>query len=788
MINNNSPELLEFGKLRVIITGFANSDSSTKQILNICPLDDREAIEKRQSQVREILKIASEGFSLPLSEFADISDLIAKTRPEGAVLDPFELAGFISVLAIASDVSLQLKDRADLPFLSELAGALTGFPDILKVLKRSIDTEGNILSSASSFLSELRSQIRRIESRIRKKLEDMVRDSSLSVFLQDNFITTRSGRWVIPVRMDAKGEVPGVVHDVSKSGETAFIEPLGIISVVNELENLLAEQKAEEIRILRDLTSRIRTVSVELTEEYKTLVYIDVINAIAGFAATLGMELPQLNGSGALYIVNGRHPLLTLALRKAGEARQVVPLDVRLGGDSTVMVITGSNAGGKTIAIKTIGLLLLMALSGMPVPADSASSFPLADNLLIDIGDEQSIENNLSTFSAHVSNISGILKKAGPKAVILIDELGTGTDPDEGAAIACSVLNELRTSGALVFATTHLTGIKGFVHRTDGMLNASMDFDQTTLTPLFRLRTGEPGRSHAIDIAQKYGLPDSIIDSARKMLGGVKAEFDNLIADLNDKRARYEKELAEISLQRSEIEKERKELAQKLTGAENQSRELMTKACTEAEQIISGAKREVYAALEEIKKKDRDRMREAAKKLEDARRQAAEKLGSYDRSDSCTPSIDEIMEGDIVFVRSLGYDAPVVEINLKHNRLKVMAGSKEIDVPVSDTETKKGRSVQTERKATGRDDNDRAAESRINLVGLRVDEALSRLEPFLNHASLDGLQEVTVIHGIGTGILARAVREHLNRHPLLKGFRKGDTNEGGGGVTIATLA
>ncbi len=785
-----SLHLLEFDKLLGIVSGYAKSDASKKAVLEMVPFRSRDEIGKRQGEVAEVMRMSQEGGPLRLAGFTDLSPLIAKARPEGAVLEAGELAGFIPVLEIASGVSRQVGGRQDLPYLGALAQHLTGFPDILRTLRRSVDSEGNILDTASALLSDLREETRRLEARITKKLEEITRDERISLFLQDNFITKRSGRWVIPVRMDSKGQIAGVVHDVSKSGETAFIEPLPIIHLANELENLIAEQKAEEIRILRNLSSKIRESSEGIDAEYRVIVHLDLLNCVASFAASLRMEVPVIDNAGSISIVKARHPLLQLALGKSGGGSMVVPLDVTLGTENTIMVITGSNAGGKTIAIKTIGLLLMMALSGMPVPADSSSSFPLLENLLVDIGDEQSIEASLSTFSAHISNISGILAKAGPGTLVLIDELGTGTDPDEGAALACAVLKELKSCGAMVFATTHLSEIKGFVHMTEGMLNASMEFDQKTLTSLYRLRIGEPGRSHALETARRYGLPDRVADSAKQMLGGMKAEFDDLIEDLNRKRAQYEAALDEVGKEKADADDRMRLAEEALAAAEASKKEALAEAYRTAAVIIQDARRRMRLLLEEIKNQEKARSREAVqaalRKAEVVQQQVTEKLREYDTA-AGGPEIAEISEGDMVFVKSLGYDAPVIKINRKLGRIKVRAGSIEIELSAADIGFKKGKGPRRSEEVKP-ERPDEMVPSRINLVGLRVDEALSRLEPFLNHASLAGFTEVTIIHGFGTGTLSRAVRGHLDRHPLIKSHRGGERSEGGDGVTVAVLA
>jgi DNA mismatch repair protein MutS2 len=788
MIKDNSLFLLEFHKLLTVISGFAHSEGTKEAVLSIRPFQNREEIDRRFGQIQEILRISQEGNALKLSAFSDISHFIKRARPEGAVLEAVELSAFIPVLTIASEISVQITDEPELLFLRDLAASLTGHPDILKRLRKSIDTDGNILDTASALLSNLRGQKRRIENNIQKSLEEMTRDSRTSVFLQDDFITKRAGRWVIPVRMDSKGQVPGVVHDVSKSGETAFIEPLGILHQSNELENIIAEEKTEEIRILRNLSTLIRESSDEIAEDYETILKLDLLHCIARFSDLMQMQIPTIRDSGNINLVQGRHPLLSLALLKSRPDQKVVPLDVTLGGDNTVMVITGSNAGGKTIALKTIGLLLVMALSGVPVPADSSSVFPLIDKLLIDIGDEQSIENSLSTFSAHVSNISEIIRNADENTLVLIDELGTGTDPDEGTALSCAVLKEVQQRGALVFATTHLTGIKGFVHRSGGMMNASMEFDQKSLTPLYRMRMGDPGQSHALDIAKKYGLPDSVLEAARELLGGISIEFDNLIADLNEKRAGYEKALAELDRRQTELERKERELEEKTAKARLKESEILENAYREASDIVFKLKRQLHLQLDEMKKMDKEKIREEIKQAEKTQKHLQEKRRRFEGGHGESPKTEEIAKGDILFVRSLGYDATVLEVMPRHDRVRVRAGNMEIEVPISDTGKKKGMGLSLSQKDRVRAEvPDEEITTKIRLVGLRVEEALSELEPFLNHAALAGFQEVVVIHGIGKGLLARAVREHLHGHPLVKSYRKGEQTEGGAGVTIVDL-
>lgn len=787
VIPDNTLALLEFHKVLMLIADYANSGSSRDAILRIVPLNTRGDIESRLNVITDIRRLAAEGTPLSLRPFTDISHHLSKIRPEGAVLDAAELADFIPVFDMAAGIGQSVRERFDLPWIRRLAAGLTGFPEILKALLTSIDGEGNILDSASFHLADIRDQIRKLEARIRKKLEEFTRDERVSSFLQDDFVTMRSGRWVIPVRMDSKGMVPGVIHDVSKSGETAFIEPLAIINLSNELENLIADQKAEELRILRSLCSAIRGVIEECEREFSVVVYLDVLNSIARFADALRMENPVIGEASRVRLVSARHPLLELSLRRSNTNREIIPLDIELGQDYTVMVITGANAGGKTIAIKTIGLIMLMALSGMPVPAASSSTIPFVSNLLVDIGDEQSIENNLSTFSAHMLNLSDILKNREPDMVILIDELGTGTDPAEGTALACSILGHLRRSGALVFATTHLSDIKSFVHRTEGMLNASMEFDQETFTPLYRLRVGEPGQSHALDIAQRYGIPESVITEARGMLGTAKTELDRVISDLHEKRIEYERALHDIRIQRDEWEQRNKMLTQVLGEAQENRRKILANAYHEASGIIDDTKRQMNYFLDEVKRREKSERRRLIKDMENFREKIVAKRGELDPAKTRRPSPVEIREGETVFVHSLGRNVPVISLNKKEKRVRVSAGSVEIEVPFADISFANGKSHGAVPNRFMPAGTEKTVPVKISLIGLRVDEALSRLERFLNDAALSDLTEVVIIHGIGKGFLSKAIHAHLEGHPLVRSFRSGKYEEGGPGITFAVM-
>lgn len=776
-MHKEAVEALEFHRILDAVSSYTHGEPSLGAVSGIRPLSSADEIKKRFGLVADIRRLNSEGAPLSFLPFSDISGLIERVRPEDSLLEPLELYSFVPVLFMLSDISETLSGRPDLRCLSELA--LEGFPELLGRIESSIDGEGRILDEASPELYEIRTRKRTLDGRIRKRLEDIIKDRGVAPFLQEPFFTRRTGRWVIPVRMDSKGQVQGLVHDVSRTGETAFVEPLEIIGLANELENLVAEEKTEEIRILKAISKKVRAEADLLISRFDALIYLDVLNAIASLSDRLRCSVPEINEGSLIDIRGGRHPLLMLLKDSGG----VVPLDIRLDAEGPVMVITGPNAGGKTIAIKTAGLLQMMALSGMPVPADGSSSFPLLKEILVDIGDEQSIESSLSTFSAHVSNIARIIERAGAGTLVLMDELGTGTDPAEGAALSCAVLRELKDKGSFVLATTHLVDIVGFVHKTDGMLNASMEFDRSTLSPLYRLRAGEPGESHALLTAEKFGMPGGVLRLARELLGSLKAELQRLLRDLMERRAFYEEKVAGIEGEKARIREKEALLSKRLSDADVEKKSILVRAYEESREIIREAKKEVQAALRD-EKQSKERLKRLAKIETETEKKAEAALPP-------APPPEELKAGDKVFVRSLGKDAEIVEVDAGAGRIKVRTRGITADVPISsvslprEKETSESGYKAPKGAETARDEE--AATAELNIIGLRVDEALARLERFLNDAVLGGLDRLVIIHGLGTGALLKAVRGHLKGHPLVKELRGGKQSEGGEGVTVVAL-
>ncbi|HXE97902.1 MAG TPA: endonuclease MutS2 [Dongiaceae bacterium] len=789
MIASETLARLEFDKLLAEISRHAHSSGTAERILSIRPRGDLQEIRTISGRIGEIRALDRSSISLALGSFEDIRPSLELLRPVGAILAPLELLLFIPVLRLYAALARQCAHRDDIPLLKSITPQLRGFPDILEPLVASIDSDGSIMDSASTLLRETRRAKRSLAGRIRKKIEEIVRDSGIEKFLQDDFITQRSGRWVIPVRMDSKGMVKGVVHDVSGSGETAFMEPLEIIPFVNELENLTAEEKAEEIRILRQLSGWLREDAEQIAACFETLLELDLLNGMAQFAIEYDLEEARLNEEGELRLVEARHPLL-LMMQKRGALKSVEPLGLELGGaapdSASVMVITGPNAGGKTIALKTAGMLALMALSGLPVPAGPRSTFPLLDSLLVDIGDEQSIEQSHSTFSAHAARITAILQQSRTRTLVLLDELGAGTEPLQGAAIACGVLHELQQQGSMVIATTHLSDIIGFVHQTPGMINAGMAFDDASFTPLYRLIVGEPGQSHAVEIARRFGMPERVIAFARRMLGNAGSEFAGLLTELRRRRNEYEALHRSLEDREKSLDRRSAELDARADEVIRIRKEAAEKGWSDARELISATRRRTNELLEELKREKRS---EIADELRRAETELVARLKPQADLTELVP-LASVKKGDSVHIRSLSCDGVVLAVDERSGKTRVRAGRMELDVPLAELAKPQAKGAGERKKTsagTWKTAIEESEQRELKLIGMRVDEALAELEPFINHAAAAGLSEVRIIHGVGTGRLRDAVREELERHPLVEGYRPGEPHEGRDGATVVTL-
>ncbi|MFN3739953.1 MAG: endonuclease MutS2 [Thermodesulfovibrionales bacterium] len=770
-MEQNSLRLLEFQRVLEEIALYAKSPASKRLILSIMPFNERAYIEKRFRLIDELRRLFSELREVAIDEFEDISGHLQKLRPEGSLLEAKELYILKKVFVNIERIRDWLKKGKDTFYLSEFISKIADFTELIDLIDRSVDDEGNILDSASFELKEIRNRKRNIEGRIRRRLDEIIHDRHLAQAIQDEYITLRGGRWVIPLKADFKGRISGVIHDVSRTGETLYVEPLEVIGLANEHENIIAEEKAEEIRVLKAISSHLRAALPIIESSYELLIEFDLLRSVALFSERLRLIEPEINNEFRLKLLKARHPVLIL-LKEKGLIDEVVPLELELGDPQRIMVITGPNAGGKTIALKTAGLLTLMALSGIPVPVEAAS-LPLVRNVLVDMGDEQSIEENLSTFSGHIKNISEIINRADERTLVLLDELGRATDPSEGAALSCAILEELNKKGSMVIATTHLLEVAAFAYKTEGMVNASMEFNERLMKPLYRLRTGEPGQSYGIYIAERFGLQDAIIERAKGLIGKGRLDLQLMLKDLREKREFYEQEIERLKTIEKEIKEKERTLQERESEIEKKKEDIFRKAYEDAKELLKETKVFVNKMLLEAKK----RPKEALKNLREKEKEIECVLKEFKKDQEVF--IPE--PGSRVYIKSLGYDGTVTRI--ESDRVRIIAGSFEAEVSLNDIERPRGISIKT----AGERFTEESVDESINLTGMTVEEAISRLEPYLNHVSLAGLSEVKVIHGYGTGRLRKAIREYLKGHPLVDTFRPGTNEEGGDGVTIAVM-
>jgi len=539
----------------------------------------------------------------------------------------------------------------------------------------------------------------------------------------------------------------------------------------------------------------------EIEADYRIVAEIDALQAFAGFSDQLDMSAPEINEKGHMTITGGRHPLLWKTLRKENREGGLVPLDLEIGRGHFSMVMSGSNAGGKTVALKTIGVLTLMALSGMHIPAGSGTVIPFLKNVLADIGDEQSIEQNLSTFSAHITRISEIIKQSVEGTLVLIDELGTGTDPEQGGALSCAILRKLKQQGALTLVSTHLGMLKAFAHTEPGMINAAMEMEEVSVKgvssyrPTYKLVMGEPGTSHAFEIAESLGLDADVIREARELVGDEGGRIESLITDLRHKTAELESRLKEAESLKQESGRLRLKLKEEITALKSREKETLAKALREAEEIVRKTKREARDLIEKIKQSELSKAGEISKEIDEKLAEIVVARKEY--APEKRQPLREVREGQRVFVGTLGKHGVVQTINEKTRRCRVAVGGKEIEVAVGDlsgpSEDRTGKQTEHlkgergERPAAPAETADINVQRELIVIGQRVDPALSLIERYLNDASMAGIKQVRIIHGIGTGILAAAIREYLRDHPLVEGFRKGNEEEGGQAVTVVIL-
>jgi len=785
-------ETLELNKILERLAEHTSFSAGRELALALRPSTDSEQVGQWQRETAEAKFLVSVQSNLSLGGARDVRPLL-KNAEIGAMLDPSALLDVQSTLISAKALRRGIASKTDqYPTLSAIAQRLEECPKLVAEIARCINDNGEVLDSASPMLARIRRELAVARDRLLDRLNRLLGASDSATYLQEALITQRGGRYVIPVKAEFKGRVQGIVHDQSASGATLFIEPLAIVELGNHWRELQLDEQREVERILRELTALVAAHTAELRSTVEALAELDLAFAKAQYAYAIKAFEPALLNTKTcevpktsqvskdneyLRLIRARHPLLP--------AETVVPIDVHLGGDFSVLVITGPNTGGKTVVLKTVGLLAAMAQCGLQIPAMEGSALRVFSGLYADVGDEQSIEQSLSTFSSHVGNIITILAEADEGSLVLLDELGAGTDPTEGSALARAILSELLRRRIPAMATTHYAELKLFAQATSGVENASVEFDVRTLSPTFKLTVGLPGRSNAFAIAKRLGLPQDIIDSAQQYISAEDMEADRLLERVRQSRHELGRATNAAQTALSEAREKEKEASRLLREADRERRALLA----EAREQLEEAQEELERVRKAVERKDltKERLDEAARSVQQIqRKQKAIAPTSPSAAAEVARAREQLAVGDTVWIAGLNQTGQILA--LQGGEAEVQVGLFRAQVPLPDLEKRAAPAVpprddQIHVSLTPR----RMPGLELHLRGMRVEEVLPELNKYLDDAYLADLPFVRIVHGKGTGTLRQVVREALKGHPLVASFRDGELNEGGAGVTVAKL-
>ncbi len=782
---------LEYNKIIDLLAAHASSARAKEMCLNLSPSCDMDAITHALQETNDALSRIYKKGSMNLSGIHDVGASMKRLEIGGSlsITEFLRLTSLLEAAKRAKAYGRNDKDDAPADSLTAYFNQLEPLTKLAEEIKRCIISEDEISDDASSNLKSIRRSIGNINNRIHAQMNSMLNNSTIRGYLQDAVITMRDGRYCLPVKSEAKGQVTGMVHDQSSSGSTLFIEPMAVVNLNNDLREMFLKEQEEIEAILANLSNLTAEYIPAIQEDYELLTTLDFIFAKAGYALEYNGSAPLLNEEGRINIKKGRHPLL--------DKKKVVPIDIRLGGEFDQLVITGPNTGGKTVSLKTVGLLTLMGQSGMLIPAGDRSELAIFHDVFADIGDEQSIEQSLSTFSSHMTNIVDILAHADSRSLVLFDELCAGTDPTEGAALAVSILTWFHKRHIHTMATTHYSEIKVYALTTDGIENACCEFDVTTLSPTYRLLIGIPGKSNAFAISQKLGLSTAIIEDAKERITENEQNFEDLIANLEENRRTIEKEQLEISRYKQEIEALKKQLETKQERLDNRREEILRKANEEANAILKEAKDTADEAIRNFNrygstKPDISEMERERTKLRQKMSDNEKKLASAKKAAPENHKAPKKLKiGDSVKVLSMNLKGTVHTLPDAKGNLFVQMGILRSQVNIRDLilleDETSPNSKQYKKTGAGKIKMSKSASisTEINLIGKTVDEAIAVLDKYLDDAYLAHLPSVRIVHGKGTGALRNAVHSHLKRQKYVKSYHLGEYGEGDAGVTIA---
>jgi len=787
-MNQKALVKLEFDKIIHILSGHAASEGAKELCIRLLPSDSLPDIRNMQTETADALRRICQNGSLYFGGIRDVRSSL-KRLEIGGVLGMGELLHIMSLLETAKKVKQYGQNDSDnetRDSLSDLFELLEPVPSLASEIRRCILADDAMADDASAALLQVRRSMRQMDDKVHSTLNSMV-NGSVRTYLQDAVVTMRDGRYCLPVKAEYRNQVPGMIHDQSSTGSTLFIEPMAVVKLNNDYKELQIKEQREIERVLAVLSETAAGSMELIAEDYQLLVRLDFIFAKATLAKEMNATMPLFNTEGRIQIKDGRHPLL--------DQKKVVPVTIRLGKDFDLLIVTGPNTGGKTVSLKTVGLFTLMGQAGLHIPAFERSELAVFDNIFADIGDEQSIEQSLSTFSSHMSNIVSILRDTTLNSLVLFDELGAGTDPTEGAALAISILDHLHRQGIRTMATTHYSELKIYALSTDGVENACCEFDVESLRPTYRLLIGIPGKSNAFAISSRLGLPEHLIEDARKQISAQDENFEDVIAELENSRVTLEKEQADIARYKEEIRTLRNALQKKQDRIDAQKEKILKEANEKANAILREAKEYADETMKNFHKFGKNGI--SAKEMEAERARLREKIKSTESSMQAKAQKPKkkvqaasLHIGDRVKVLSLNLEGTISTLPNAKGDLFVQMGILRSQVHISDleyigeAELPKGRAPIS---GSGKIKVSKSSlvSTEINLIGMTVDEAIGHLDKYLDDAYLAHVPSVRIVHGKGTGALRNAVSQHLKRCKYVKTYRLGSLGEGDAGVTIA---
>lgn len=795
-MNEKTLQTLEYDKVLARLAGYTSFPPGRERALALRPTSDHAEAVRRQRITAEARRLREIRPTIGLGGARDVREAVARAAL-GGVLEPQELLDIRSTLVAVRNLKGNVTRLASqAPLLADMAKRMDELAAIVARIDRAINQRGEVVDTASPVLAQLRRDIRSAHDRLVARLNDILAAAVSRGVAQEALVTLRDGRYVIPIKADFRGQLRGIVHDTSSSGATVFIEPLAAVELGNTWRELQLDEQREIERILRELSATVGAAAAQLQVNIECLAAFDLAFAKARLGEALGATDIPYPGADQPWLVPGPAELVLAAARHPLLTGEVVPTSLHVGGSFSVLLITGPNTGGKTVALKTAGLLTLMALAGLPVPAEIGTHIPVYESVHADIGDEQSIEQSLSTFSSHMRNIIGILSEAGRNSLVLLDELGAGTDPTEGAALARGIVEYLRERGCAVIATTHHGELKLYAHGTPGVMNASVEFDPETFAPTFKLTIGLPGRSNAIAIARRLGMPEAVLATAQEQITPEQIELESLLHQLQRERDEAAAAARAERLAVQEAQEIRARLARRLDEFEATREELLAAARQELEDEVAAARERLREATRRLHRPQpaelpavQEAIQEAVAAAEEQVKRLRSRLPRRRRAEP-GPRIEDVRPGDYVSMRGLAQQGEALSGIDDRGEVEVQFGSLRTRVKAAQIARITRPSPSQQRVSV------RVTEAgpvpspglSIEVRGQRVEEAMPRVEEFLDSAYRAGLPYVRIVHGKGTGTLRRVVREHLANHPLVTSFETADQREGGEGVTVAHLA